>query len=126
MAWLLRFIQYFKNKAIPSASLRMITLTEMRVSQVSSNSKLAALSPILIDDVIRVGGRIRNASLSLGATHPMILPKEHHVSTLILRYKHQILGHAGREHVLSFVCRQYWILQGGALTHKILRNCVTC
>ena len=94
--------------------------------QVSSNSKLTTLDPILIDDVIRVGGRIRNASLPLDAIHPMILPKEHHVSALIVRYNHQILGHAGREHVLSFVRRQYWILQGRALTRKILRSCVTC
>ena len=56
----------------------------------------------------------------------MILPKEHYISTLIIRYNHQILGYAGREHVLSFVRRQYWILKGRALTRKILRNCVNC
>jgi hypothetical protein len=94
--------------------------------QVSKNSTLAAFNPILIDDVIRFGGRIRNAPLPLDAMHPMILPKEHHISTLIVRLNHQILGDAGREHVLSFVRRQYWILQGRALTRKILRNCVNC
>ena len=71
--------------------------------QVSTNSKLAAFNPILIDDVIRVGGRIRNAPLPLDAMHPMILPKEHHVSIMIVRLNHQILGDAGREHILSFV-----------------------
>jgi hypothetical protein len=135
MAWLLRFIQHLKNQFIPSAMPPMITFAEMRVSslnivriiqrqyfpneleslrdgkQVSTNSKLADFNPILIDDVIRFGGRIRNAPLALDAMHPMILPKEHHISTLIVRLNHQILGDAGREHVLSFVRRQYWILQ---------------
>ena len=150
IAWLLRFLQYLKNMVIPSTMPPMITCAEMRVSslkivriiqrqyfsnelellrngkEVSTSSKLATLSPILIDDVIRVGGRIRNAPLPLDALHPMILPKEHYISTLIIRYNHQILGHAGREHVLSFVRRQYWILQGRALTRKILRNCINC
>ena len=106
MAWLLHFIQFLKNPVVLSTFPRMITLTEMLVSslkivhiiqrqyfpdkleclregkQVSSNSKLATLDPILIDDVIQVGGRIGNASLTLDAIHPMILLNEHHVSAL--------------------------------------------
>ncbi len=150
LAWLLRFIQYLNNPTTPSTMPKMISFAEMRVSslkivhllqckyfpdeldllrdgkQVAAHSKLATLNPILIDGIIRVGGRIRHAPLPLDAVHPMILPKEHHVSTLIIRHNHQILGHAGREHVLSFVRRRYWILQGRALTRKILRNCVDC
>lgn len=75
---------------------------------------------------MRVGGRIRHAIIPLDAIHPMLLPKEHHVSTLIIRYNHQILAHAGREHVLSFVRRRFWIICGRVLTRKILRKCVDC
>ena len=56
----------------------------------------------------------------------MILPNNDHVSTLIIRHYHEILGHAGCEHVLSFVRQSYWIPGARILTRRILRNCLTC
>ena len=90
------------------------------------HSKLANLSPILIDDVIRVGGRICRAPIAFEAAHPMILPKSHHVSVLIVHYYQYVLGHAGREHVLSIIRQRFWILRGRVLVHHIQSNCVSC
>lgn len=56
----------------------------------------------------------------------MILPKSHHVSMLIVRYFHRVLGHAGREHVLSIIRQCFWILRGRALICQILSGCVSC
>ena len=36
------------------------------------------LNPIMIDDVIRVGGRLREAPVEFGLKHPMILPSRPH------------------------------------------------
>lgn len=79
--------------------------------QVKCNSSLATLSPILTDGIIRVGGRIHRAPITFEAAHPVILPKSSSVSVLTVRYYHQVLGHAGREHVLSVLCQRYWILR---------------
>lgn len=87
--------------------------------QVKCNSSLATLSPILTDGIIRDGGRIHHA-------HPVILPKSSPVSVLIVRYYHQVLGHAGREHVLSVLRQRYWILRGRALACQILSKCISC
>ena len=76
--------------------------------QVKRHRKLANLSPILIDDVTCVGGRIHQAPIAFDAANPMILPKSHHVSVLIVRYYHRLLGHAGREHVLSVIRQCFW------------------
>ena len=94
--------------------------------QVKSNSKLANLSPILVNDVIRVGGRIHRAPIAFEAAHPVVLPKSHPVSTLIVRYYHHILGHSGREHVLSAVRQCYWILRARSLVRQVLNKCVSC
>ena len=56
----------------------------------------------------------------------MIVPNEHHIAALIISYFHHVLGHAGREHVLSAVRQRYWILNARALTRQILRQCITC
>ena len=56
----------------------------------------------------------------------MILPNSHHVSVLIVRYYHCVLGHAGREHVLSIIRQCFWILRGRVLVREILSSCVNC
>ena len=94
--------------------------------QVKCNSSLATLSPILTDGIIRDGGRIHHALITFEAAHPVILPKSSPVSVLIVRYYHQVLGHAGREHVLSVLRQRYWILRGRALACQILSKCISC
>ena len=63
--------------------------------QVKGHSKLSNLSPVLIEGTIHVGGRIRHAPIPFDAIHPMILPRDHPVSTFIVRHYHEYLGHAG-------------------------------
>ncbi|XP_032412291.1 uncharacterized protein LOC116718056 [Xiphophorus hellerii] len=58
--------------------------------------------------------------------HPVILCKNMHVATLILRYIHHLLGHAGRSHMLSRLRRKYWIISANSAARKILSDCVTC
>ena len=138
MAWLLRFVEYFKNKNVLPKS-RGISIVEMRNStqkivqlvqrqhfpeeidalssgvQVKGYSKLANLSPMLIEGTLRVGGRICHASIPFDAVHPMLLPKEHPISTSLVRYYHKTLGHAGRMHVLAAIRQKFWILQARSL-----------
>ena len=45
-----------------------------RVKSISHSSKLLALSPVIgKDGLLRVGGRLSNANLSLSQSHPIIL-----------------------------------------------------
>ena len=55
-----------------------------------------------------------------------MIPSEHPIATLLIRHHHEILGHAGREHVLSMLRQKFWILNARALTRRILRNCISC
>ena len=50
-------------------------------------STLYQLDPYVDDaGILRVGGRLRQTNLSFNEKHPVLLPKGHHVSMLILRY----------------------------------------
>uniref|UniRef100_A0A0E9TZI9 Uncharacterized protein n=1 Tax=Anguilla anguilla TaxID=7936 RepID=A0A0E9TZI9_ANGAN len=44
------------------------------------------------------------------AKRPMILLKDHHISTLVLCHIHEHLGHVGRNHILSQLRQKYWIV----------------
>ena len=105
-------------------------LQEMQISSCTRNlkkgSSLVNLDPVLKDDMICVGGRLRNAAIPDPAKHQIILPKNHPISTLIIRYTHQRLGHQGRSHVLAEIRRKYWIINAGASIKKEVKRCVIC
>ena len=61
---------------------------------VSKNSPIRNFNPILINSLIRVGGRLSEAPLSFETKHPAILPQLHHVVDLIIRHYHISLCHA--------------------------------
>ena len=150
MSWVLRFVKRVRKETRQYLTSSTLKLEELQQAgreivrlvqrqhfleeclclkegrQVKRHSKLASLSPILIDDVIRVGGRIHRAPIAFEAAHPMILPRSHHVSALIVRYYHRVLGHAGREHVLSVIRQRFWILKGRVLVRQILSSCLSC
>ena len=89
-------------------------------------SNLSPLNPIVVDGILRVGGRIRNAPVSDDVKHPVILPPNSPVSELLVRTIHQRCGHGGREQVLCRLRERYWIIHGNALIRRLLRSCVVC
>lgn len=146
--WLQRFITYICYKRTPPS--RIISNEEMQraISSivkyaqskhfheekkrllagqiVTSQSKLATLSPIISEGIIRVGGRIRHAPVVYEAAHPMILPAKDHISEIITRSLHESNGHSGREYLHNTIRRRFWILHGRSLVRKVIHNCIPC
>ena len=89
-------------------------------------SNIYKLDPVLDEGVLRVGGRLSKSAMPDEAKRPMILPKDHHICTLLLRHIHENLGHAGRNHILSTLRQRYWIVNANSATRKILTKCVIC
>ena len=88
--------------------------------------KLARLSPVLVQDVLRVGGRLKNSSVSEDTKFPIIISPESPVAESIIRSIHLQMGHGGREQVLSRLRERYWVVQANALTRRVLSKCVVC
>lgn len=94
---------------------------------VPSHSRLQPLNPFLDKDgLIRVGGRLKNAALPFEQRHPLILPKDNHVTRLLIEAEHTIHGHAGIQATLYALRRRFWVLDGRNTIRKILRQCVHC
>ena len=94
--------------------------------EVKKQSTIYKLDPILKDGLLRVGGRLSKAAMPEETKHPVILSKDQHVSSLILKHIHEQLGHSGRNHVLSRLRRKYWITSANTATRKILSSCGFC
>ena len=97
--------------------------------QVCSTSCLYKLNPLLVDSILRVGGRLDNATLNYDLRHPIILPNNSHFTTLIIRDAHaNIAGHCGVNITLNILvlCQRFWILNAKVETGRVINSCVIC
>ncbi|XP_043471735.1 uncharacterized protein LOC122504617 [Leptopilina heterotoma] len=93
---------------------------------ISKNSSLISLNPFLDQGIIKVGGRLVLADIPENQKHPIVLPKNHHVTKLIIKNEHLNRLHAGVNATLCGVRESYWPIDGRNTTRHIVRQCTTC
>ena len=91
----------------------------------SKDSKLLPLNPIVVDNLIRVGGRIGQSHLPFEQKHQILLTKEHFLSTLLVLDKHERNYHIGREQTLSLLRESVWIIKSKHQYERSYRIVVT-
>ncbi|CAB4041165.1 Hypothetical predicted protein, partial [Paramuricea clavata] len=100
-----------------------------RNRQVKRTSTLYRLDPFIdLVGLLRVGGRIRRASLPYDVKHPVIIPKSSHITELIIRHFHEkIVHHQGRGITVNAI-RQAgcWITNGRSVVARYISKWVTC
>ncbi|UYV77667.1 hypothetical protein LAZ67_15001855 [Cordylochernes scorpioides] len=94
---------------------------------VSGKSNLRFLNPFLdVDGILRVGGRLQHSNLDYNRKHPIILPKRHHCTDLIIEHYHKQSLHSGLQTTLSMISQKYWIISCKAAVKRVLNQCITC
>ena len=91
-------------------------------------SALNIIDPFLDETgLLRAGGRLAHSTLlTRDAKFPIILPNHDVNVDSLIRWVHQTEGHAGVNHVLSYLRRQ-WSVQGGRCTiRKVIHRCIRC
>ena len=66
---------------------------------VKRGSSIFGLDLVLVDGILVVAGQLRQASLPEHVKHQIILPKDHHVTTLRVQHYHFAPSHLGRKYV---------------------------
>ena len=92
----------------------------------SKNSKLLPLNPIVVDNLIRVGGRKDSRIYPLSKKHQILLTKEQFLLTLLVLDKHERNCHIGREQTLSLLRESVLIIKGKPFVRKVIQNCSLC
>ena len=96
------------------------------MKRIKKSSEIYKLDPKLVDGLLFVGGRLRSASIPESAKHQVILPKDNHMSDLIIQHYHLASGHSGREHVLSLLRERFWIIRANSAVQRLLSRCFNC
>ena len=78
------------------------------------------------DGLVRCNGRLANAQLKRDTIHPVLLPKESTLSTLVILAHHTQMLHGGVKLTIASILQRYWIPQIGQSVKKCLRHCVKC
>ncbi len=95
--------------------------------EIHKKSQLLSLRPFMDDEgIIRVGGRIKNAAISLQQRQPTILPKNCLLTKLIINHAHASTLHGGNQITLAYCRRKFWILHGRQAVRQVIRQCPIC
>lgn len=92
-----------------------------------SSSPLFSLDPILIEGRLCVGGRLKHSSLSKEFRHPLILPRDSHITQLIISHYHIRVCHQSRSQTqMELRANGFWIINCSKLVAKLIHKCVQC
>ncbi|XP_022518476.2 uncharacterized protein LOC111188878 [Astyanax mexicanus] len=94
----------------------------------TKDSKLCKLSPFLDEEgILRVGGRLSQAMLHPHVKHPAILPKNSHISDLLIKHCHEKTQHQGRGMTVNEIrANGWWIMGCSSAVSSHIFKCVKC
>lgn len=92
------------------------------------SSQLYQLTPKLdASGVLRVNGRIDAAyCLPESARCPIILPRHHYLSILVMDYYHKKNHHQNNKLIINEMRQRYWIPRSNSLLKEVQRKCPVC
>ena len=101
---------------------------QQRKANMKTCSSLYKLDPFVdVDGILRVGGRLGRASLAEDVKFPIILPRDSHVTMLIIKHFHKRTRHQGKGMTLNEVrSNGYWIISGSSVVANMISSCVKC
>lgn len=88
---------------------------------------MAQLAPFIDSSgLIRVGGRLQRSMLTEDAKHPYLLPKESHVTSLLITAFHRKCLHVGPKLIIAMLRQEFWILSSRKAVRRIIFKCISC
>ena len=140
-AWLQRFISNCKHRVTDrvlncSLSQQEVKRAEqywLKRAQVEGfgdkgQKSLESLNSMKDENsLLRLGGRLHHADLPYESKHPVILPKKHPITNLVIKDVHNKLGHgSGVEHALTELRCRFWVIKGRAAVREVINHCQMC
>lgn len=97
-------------------------------THLKTNSAISKLDPFVDSNgLLRVGGRLKYANLNDDVKHPIILPKNSHVTSLLIRDFHERTLHQGKGITLNEIrSNGFWVIGGSSAVSNAIVSCVKC
>ncbi|XP_059217620.1 uncharacterized protein LOC131994760 [Stomoxys calcitrans] len=95
-------------------------------SPVPKSSEIFSKTPYLEEGLLRVDGRIDLANVTFDQKRPIILPRKHYVTKLIILHYHEKFHHMHHETVVNELRQKYAISKLRTTVKTIFRSCQFC
>lgn len=94
----------------------------------SANSKLLSLNVKLDSDgIMRCDTRLKYAKyLPYNTRFPILLPRKHGVTRLIVKYYHELGEHSGTNQTLAALSTKFWLISGREEIREYEKVCTGC
>ncbi|XP_052892561.1 uncharacterized protein LOC128300513 [Anopheles moucheti] len=121
------------NAEIRISRLAQVEVFSEEIRQLRKGDRVPGKSPLstlatYLDDhgLVRVKGRLDNSSLSDWTKHPIVIPKTHQLSELLVQHYHRKLLHAAPQLTAIALRQRFWVLGARTTIRKVCRECVIC
>ncbi len=95
-------------------------------SSAAANS-LYKLKPFLdAEGLLRSKGRLQTTHLPYEQKFPIIIPKDHPWTRILIKFKHEQLKHQGQAHVTAELRKTLWVVQSSTLVKSVVARCTLC
>lgn len=95
--------------------------------KVKNSSNIKQLCVFLDEnELIRVGGRLKNADIPFDQKHQILLPNVSPVTELIIENVHKNNLHAGPRATEAAIRQKFWIIASQTTIKRVLHKCVKC
>ena len=120
----LEVVSDLSNEDLKKAEMYWLKIAQTKLD----DSKIRNLVPFIDEaGMVRATGRLEKSELfTYEQKHPVILPKNHKVSELIVQQAHKDVYHSGYSRVVAEVRKKYWIVGVRCMARRIGRTCVVC
>ncbi|XP_048007225.1 uncharacterized protein LOC125242520 isoform X2 [Leguminivora glycinivorella] len=93
----------------------------------SLSKPMRKLAPFLDDrELLRVGGRLSKGDLSFDVKHPLLLPRDHRLTTLIIEDYHHRFMHPGLQTLQNLLAQEFWVLSAKRAINSVVSSCMKC
>ena len=112
---------------IKQAEIMWVKAAQLQLQQQGNYNQLAqGLGIVKNEGLLRCQGRLQHSELEREGRKPLILPKEHPFTTLVIKSCHERVLHSGLRATLAEVRSRFWIPKGRQAVKSILGKCLKC
>ncbi|XP_049274098.1 uncharacterized protein LOC125759411 [Rhipicephalus sanguineus] len=139
-AWVMRYIGNLRKEAkkgsltgeeLDKAELLLLKQEQKTLQNEVTriNGKMKLCSTDIFEDnqgVLRVQGRLQWSDLTFDEKHPIVLPRESHLSELLVLHAHHVTMHGGVASTLTHLRTKFWIVRGRQMVKYVIKKCIIC
>lgn len=97
-----------------------------KTSQIPDSSSLKTLSPYLEKGILKVKGRIEALTCGWNMKRPIILPRKHKITFLIIDDLHRQFNHQMSEAVVNEMRQEFWVPRLRVEVNHVKSSCQVC